>query len=709
MDRPPGGNADARRHDRGISTGPPRARWVSASPRQPGCARGAVGGGDSRRAHAWDADRARTSGSRTQEERPLARHWSAFRAVPRAAWICALVTCLRTRRARSSSPPFRFLTNPITREYVKQLAETGTLPSSSAEIFSTEETLALVGFHYPQIRLPTATRAIFSAAEQSSLEKELQALRRLPKREARMLGSPRQSRPLYYALESVPYILASGGALLDRLQLMRLLSTLMAGLTAMFTFLFLRETLPRTRWAWTVGALAVALTPLLGFMSGAVNPDAMLFAVSAALFYCLARAFRRGLTPRSAIATGLVIAVGFLTKLNFAGLASWSHSSHSPSWRCVAREAPVASRCAHRRSRPRSAACRSCCSSSPVRSPLVRRSASWLTRSAPGTARCSPRPTTYGSSISRDCREHHPRADFRASSRQARSGSTAMSGGWLARHLLPQLGLHIGARRRRPDRRVVRPRTAGRSYRPPRACAGAGVCTRSWRWACCCWWAPTPYLAFPSKLAEYGQARYLLPLLPLLGAVLALAARGAGRRWGPATGTLIVVLFLAHDIFSQLQVVTAAAARCRPAGAGRARLRQTATHMQLGPAAYAASPMGTWLGLPLPVAASVRRPRLLPPAGSCRRVRTAVLWPAGAGTARSRSTIGSTRNGISPQPWTPGAANELLTSEFLTKLTMLYSPVARLPASPFIGLLGFGGLVVPVVSLSVIGCALEPT
>ena len=102
---------------------------------------------------------------------------------------------------------------------------------------------------------------------------------------------------------------------------MRLLSALMAGFTALFTFLFLREALPGVRSAWTVGALAVALSPLFGFMSGAVNPDAMLFAVSAALFFCLARAFRRGLSTRLAIGSGLVIATGFLTKLNFVGLA----------------------------------------------------------------------------------------------------------------------------------------------------------------------------------------------------------------------------------------------------------------------------------------------------------------------------------------------------------------------------------------------------
>jgi hypothetical protein len=53
----------------------------------------------------------------------------------------------------------------------------------------------------------------------------------------------------------------------------------------------------------------------------------------------------------------------------------------------------------------------------------------------------------------------------------------------------------------------------------------------------------------------WAQPRYLLPLLPVGGVIVAIAARGAGRRWGPAVGALVVVLFLAHDIFSQLLVV----------------------------------------------------------------------------------------------------------------------------------------------------------
>jgi hypothetical protein len=46
----------------------------------------------------------------------------------------------------------------------------------------------------------------------------------------------------------------------------------------------------------------------------------------------------------------------------------------------------------------------------------------------------------------------------------------------------------------------------------------------------------------------FEQARYLLPLLALYGALVALAATGLGRRLGPPAGALLVVLAFAHDV-----------------------------------------------------------------------------------------------------------------------------------------------------------------
>ena len=77
---------------------------------------------------------------------------------------------------------------------------------------------------------------------------------------------------------------------------MRLVSALLAALTTLFTFMFLREVL-KEPWTWTVGVLAVAFQPLFGFISGGVRPVALLWTACAGLLFGLARAFAEGLTP----------------------------------------------------------------------------------------------------------------------------------------------------------------------------------------------------------------------------------------------------------------------------------------------------------------------------------------------------------------------------------------------------------------------------
>ena len=55
--------------------------------------------------------------------------------------------------------------------------------------------------------------------------------------------------PLYYALAAIPYWLSPSNDILDRLEFMRLFSALLAGLTVLATFLFVRELFPALRWA----------------------------------------------------------------------------------------------------------------------------------------------------------------------------------------------------------------------------------------------------------------------------------------------------------------------------------------------------------------------------------------------------------------------------------------------------------------------------
>jgi hypothetical protein len=54
----------------------------------------------------------------------------------------------------------------------------------------------------------------------------------------------------------------------------------------------------------------------------------------------------------------------------------------------------------------------------------------------------------------------------------------------------------------------------------------------------------------------FEQARYLFPLLPLYALFVVLAARGAGRRWGPVVGAALVLLAMAHGLFAETLTIS---------------------------------------------------------------------------------------------------------------------------------------------------------
>ena len=245
---------------------------------------------------------------------------AALARVPVAAWVCALIALLNAVSWSLIVPPFQGKDEADHFAYVEQLVENHALPENGRQngVYSTEEELVLQGLHYPQVTHAPQTPAIASIAEQRTLMEDVNAGASL--RGSGEAGIATSEPPLYYLVQAIPYIVARGN-MLDQLQLMRLVGAFFGAITALFTFLFLRELLPRSPWAATVGALCVALQPLLGFMSGSVNPDSMLYPIAAAVLLCLARAFRRGLSRRLAVVLGVLIAVGFMTKLNFIGFA----------------------------------------------------------------------------------------------------------------------------------------------------------------------------------------------------------------------------------------------------------------------------------------------------------------------------------------------------------------------------------------------------
>jgi hypothetical protein len=244
-----------------------------------------------------------------------------LRRVPAAAWVCAAIAVANAFTFSVIVPPFQAPDEAEHYAYTEYLAHTGRPPyrHKPATEFSPQEQAALNTLYFSSLAQPgTFHMPPWTAAGANEVKAALAAE---PSRlgEGGITGES-VNPPLYYAVAAIPYAIASGGSVLDRVAAMRILSTLLFGATVLFVFGFVRETLPRPPWAATAAALAVALQPQVAFVGGSINPDNLTFTAGAALFWLLARCARHGLNARRGAAIGLALAVGALAKLSFVAL-----------------------------------------------------------------------------------------------------------------------------------------------------------------------------------------------------------------------------------------------------------------------------------------------------------------------------------------------------------------------------------------------------
>jgi 4-amino-4-deoxy-L-arabinose transferase-like glycosyltransferase len=251
---------------------------------------------------------------------PARALWRAWRRIPRAGRACFVIAFVNVAIWSVIVPPFQVPDEISHFGYAQYFAETGSPPPGNPNDsqWSLQETSALDGLNFYNVIGTTLDRGVFTVPENQSLRAELAGSDPLHNAGAETPASSQP--PLYYMLEAIPYWLSPSNDILARLELMRLLSALMAAATVLAIFLFLRELVPRTPWAWTVGALMVAFQPMFAFIGAAVQADNLLYLASALTFFLLARAWRRGLTTRRAIAIGAVLAVGMLAKLTFLAI-----------------------------------------------------------------------------------------------------------------------------------------------------------------------------------------------------------------------------------------------------------------------------------------------------------------------------------------------------------------------------------------------------
>jgi 4-amino-4-deoxy-L-arabinose transferase-like glycosyltransferase len=142
--------------------------------------------------------------------------------------------------------------------------------------------------------------------------------------------------PLYYVYDAIPYAIASAGSMFDRVFVIRLgnLPALIA--IVAFTWLIAGELFGRRQWLQTLATLAVALQPQLLHMTAVVNPDVFLAALWTAALYVMTIIVKRGptrgrlawlsaLTVASCLTQGRGLAI-LLPVAVVVGLLGWRQS-----------------------------------------------------------------------------------------------------------------------------------------------------------------------------------------------------------------------------------------------------------------------------------------------------------------------------------------------------------------------------------------------
>ncbi len=473
----------------------------------------------------------------------------ALARVPRLAWACTLVALLNGFAWSLIVPAFQVPDENAHYAYVQQLAERGTLPRtvSPEGSLSPREDMTLAALQTYGVAQHHENPAPFTDLQQDAIEAA--ASKHLPARGSGDALTATANPPLYYALEVVPYKLG-GGSVLTKLTLMRALSVAMGAITVLLVFMFLSELLPAMPLAWSAGALLAEFQPLFAFMSGGVNNDNLLYLTAAGTLWGVARAFRRGLTPRGGALIGGMLGAGLVSKLTLLAFVPAVVLALALLVRAAA--GPV------RGAAVRGAAWATALGAAPLLAYVILGKTVWSRTLIPGGVGSVSGAHSLHFSVRQEI--DHVWQLFLPHLWDSRQFSylplwdTWFKGfvgrfGWvdygfapwfyrlvLAAWLLTGALALVGLVRRRAALRARLGELAVYATAVLALCVEIGI--QSYRY-------------YVGGGGVFEQARYLLPLLALYCAIGALAVRAGGRRWGPAIAIVLVACALGHDLYAQ--------------------------------------------------------------------------------------------------------------------------------------------------------------
>jgi len=201
--------------------------------------------------------------------------------------------------------------------YTIWMATTGTLPATGplGPATPTEESLATIASNADRAASQTSVKISWDRERYEQWRRDDAKLGDAARRDGGALANPAASNPPLYYLTTLPaYLATSGSDLFGQLTAMRLISVLWLLGTVIAAWLLAGELFGRRRLLQTAVAGFTGLTPMMLFVSGSVTPDAALFATWGLVLWLGTVVLRRGLTARRALALCFVLGLAIVVK-----------------------------------------------------------------------------------------------------------------------------------------------------------------------------------------------------------------------------------------------------------------------------------------------------------------------------------------------------------------------------------------------------------
>jgi hypothetical protein len=290
-------------------------------------------------------------------------------------------------------------------------------------------------------------------------------------------------------------------------------------------------------------------------MAGGVNNDNLLFAVCALLLALLARAFRRGLTPRLGVMIGLTVTAGVLTKPPMFGVVPGAGLGLLfLAWRGyrAGDRAPL---------RGTVLAGLACLGTTLAWYAIDATVFGRVPSDAAQGLNSGSQPTSIFSNLSYLWQFYLPKLPFMGEKFPGYPRYPVwdvLIQGFIGRFGYFQYGFPVWAYR------LGFWFLTALAVVAVVAVARARAVRRRWE-ELCCYLAMviglvglTAFVGYRYKLstgANFEQIRYFFPVLALYGAVVAVAARGFGRRWGRPVGAFLVMLAMGQSLLAMLVTI----------------------------------------------------------------------------------------------------------------------------------------------------------